>query len=161
MCQAWENAAARAASVDTRVVHARLGVVLSPDGGVLQRMIPLFKFGIGGQLGNGNQYLSWISIEDVARTFEHCIRHDNLCGAVNFVSPEPVTNRDFTRALAEFVRRPALLTVPEFALKLLMGEMAQSLLLDSCRAIPEKLQQTGFEFLNPSLKSVLHRINRH
>lgn len=154
-CIAWEAAAAAAQAAGIRVVHVRLGVVLSPRGGALRAMLPVFRIGLGGRIGAGTQWVSWVSLEDVVRTIFFLIEHEELAGAFNLVAPHPVTNQDFTRALARAVHRPAWLTVPAAGLRLLLGSMAEETLLASQRAVPSRLQEAGFSFDHPEIGMAL------
>jgi len=154
VCQAWEAAADVARQRGIRVVHLRLGIVLARQGGALAKMLPAFRFGLGGRLGAGRQYWSWIALEDLLRAVELALQDDRLSGAVNAVSPEPVTNADFTRALARALRRPAVLPMPAFAVQWLFGEMGRDALLASARVRPVRLLESGFEFRFPQLDAV-------
>jgi uncharacterized protein (TIGR01777 family) len=155
-CEAWEAAAAPAISAGIRVVHPRFGVVLTPFGGALKQMLPLFRLGIGGNLGNGKEWMSWITLEDLLDGLFYAAENDSLHGAVNFVAPGPVRNSDFTKALGQAVHRPTVLPAPAFALRAAFGQMADEALLASCRAIPQKLQSAGFQFLSPEIGAALH-----
>lgn len=155
LCRDWEAAATPAAEAGVRVVLPRLGVVLSGEGGALARLLPIFRLGLGGRVGNGRQYWSWITLEDVAGAIEFAIDNPSLSGPVNLTSPNAVTNAAFTAALARALRRPALLPVPAFALRLALGEMADEALLASQRVQPEKLLKAGFPFAHPQLDEAL------
>ncbi len=154
VCRDWESEAAAAAS-HVRVVMLRLGVVLSADGGALAKMLGPFKWGLGGRLGSGNQFMSWISQEDVIRAILFCLETPSLQGPVNLVAPEPVTNRQFTKVLARSVGRPAVLPLPGIALKLAMGKMATEMLLAGSRVSCHKLSNAGFQFHHPQLATAL------
>ena len=154
VCQAWEAAADVARQRGIRVVHLRLGIVLARHGGALAKMLPAFRFGLGGWLGAGRQYWSWIALEDLLRVVELALQDDRLSGVVNAVSPEPVTNADFTRALARALRRPAVLPMPAFAVQWLFGEMGRDALLASARVRPVRLLKSAFEFRFPQLDAV-------
>jgi uncharacterized protein (TIGR01777 family) len=158
LCREWEAAASPAAEAGVRVVLPRLGVVLSREGGALSRLLPIFRLGFGGRVGNGRQYWSWITLEDVVAAIEFAIATPSLSGPVNLTSPNPVTNAGFTAALARALRRPALLPVPAFALRLALGEMADEALLASQRVQPEKLLKAGFPFAHPQLDEALAQI---
>ncbi len=158
LCREWEKATDLAANSGIRVVNARIGLVLSPAGGALKAMLPPFRAGLGGTLGNGRQYMSWITIDDLVAAIQFAIEKPTLTGPVNFVSPEPVTNKVFTRALAHELDRPAFLPVPGFALKMLPGGMARETLLASQRAEPLKLRRAGFQFEFPELEEALHHV---
>jgi uncharacterized protein (TIGR01777 family) len=151
----WEDALSPALDAGIRVVNMRLGIVLTPEGGALGKMLPPFRLGLGGRMGSGEQYWSWIAIDDVLSAIYHSIVSDGLRGPVNFTAPAPVTNREFTEALGDALGRPAFLHVPEFALRLLLGEMADETLLTSTRAVPSRLLGSGFEFRHAELKSAL------
>ena len=155
VCQQWEASTSAAAAQGIRVVHLRFGVVLSPLGGALKSLLPVFKLGLGGRLGNGHQWMSWITLDDVARAIHFALQNGAVTGACNCISPQPVTNRGFTAALGKALHRPAPWMVPAFALKAAMGQMAQDTLLSSTRALPIKLEAAGFEFKNPSLQPAL------
>ncbi len=153
LCADWEREALRAAESGVRVVGLRLGAVLGREGGMLARLVPLFKLGLGGPLGDGKQWLSWISREDLARLIIHLVAAD-ISGAVNAVAPEPVTNGEFSRALGAVLHRPAFLRVPGFALRLALGGMA-SVLLTGQRVVSRKVMESGFVFKHPSLDAAL------
>ncbi|QLB19427.1 TIGR01777 family oxidoreductase [Mannheimia granulomatis] len=150
LCQAWENEALKAASEKTRVCVIRTGMVLSPNGGALKKMLPLYKCGLGGKLGSGKQYWGWISLQDHVQAVIFLLKNANCSGAFNFVAPNPVTNAEFNEALARAVQKPAIFHVPAFMLKLILGERA-NLLLDNQQIIPEKLVKAGFQFQDPIL----------
>jgi uncharacterized protein (TIGR01777 family) len=155
VCHQWEEEAKKAKEYGARVVLLRMGIVLTPTGGALKMMLPAFKLGLGAVLGTGNQWMSWISLEDLLRIVAVCIENNALQGPVNAVSPTPITNRDFTKTLADSLHRPAFMRIPEWALHLALGNMADETLLSSCKALPKKLQVTGFEFNHPTLQRVL------
>jgi uncharacterized protein (TIGR01777 family) len=154
----WEDALGPARDAGIRVVNMRLGVVLTPDGGALGKMLPPFRLGLGGRMGSGEQYWSWISIDDVLSAIYHSVVSEDLRGPVNFTAPKPVTNREFTEALADALGRPAFLHVPEFALRALLGEMADEMLLSSTRVVPTRLLGSGFTFRYADLKSALNHL---
>ena len=156
--QKWESATEPAINKGIRVVNPRLGVVLSPKGGSLGRMLPFFKLGIAGRIGNGTQYLSWISIDDVTGAILHILSHEELQGPVNTVAPNPVTNLEFTKALGKVLSRPTILPMPAFAARLLFGEMADELLLASTRVQPKRLLSSGYEFKHPDLEPALRHL---
>ncbi len=151
----WEYAAQRVRSNNIRVVHPRTGLVMSKRGGLLKKILPLFKLGLGGKLGNGKQYWSYISLEDEIRAIHHVIDDVRLTGGVNFTNPNPVTNAEFTKSLASVVNRPAFLNVPSLALKIALGEFSIEA-LDSSRILPSKLQAAGFKFNHPDILSTLN-----
>lgn len=155
VCQAWEASAAPARQRGIRVVHLRLGIVLARHGGALSRMLPAFRLGLGGRLGTGQQYWSWILVEDLLRVVELALQEDQLHGAVNAVSPEPITNAGFTKVLARALHRPAFLPMPALVVKLIFGEMGREVLLASARVRPERLLEIGFEFCFPDLDAAL------
>lgn len=155
VAEAWEAAAQRAASAGIRVVSLRLGIVLSDRGGALRKMITPFRLGAGGTLGSGRQWMSWVHIADVVGAIRMALEREDLSGPVNVVSPAPVRNADFTRALAHAVHRPAIFPVPAFALRLALGEMADALLLSSQRVVPARLQGAGYSFQFPTLEGAL------
>jgi uncharacterized protein len=155
LCAAWEAAAQPAVDAGIRVVHLRFGVVIGPDGGALARLAPIFRLGIGGKLGSGAQWMSWVSEADAVAAALFALDHQEIAGSFNTVAPNPVTNAEFTRDLAHALHRPAILPAPEFALKLVFGEMAQEALLASTRAIPTRLLQAGFAFTHPTLPQAL------
>ncbi len=156
--QAWEEAADPARAAGVRVVHLRIGIVLTPRGGVLGRMLPAFRLGLGARMGGGRQYLSWIAIPDLLRVFAWVLAERPLFGPVNATAPEPVTNAEFTRALARALGRPAWFAVPAWALRLGLGEMADQMLLTGARAIPARLLASGFEFEHPQLEPALRHL---
>jgi uncharacterized protein (TIGR01777 family) len=153
--QGWESAADPARSAGVRVVHLRLGIVLSPEGGALKKMLPPFKFGLGGRLGDGRMWMSWVHLEDAARAFVESAMNEDMSGIHNLVSPHPVRNVEFTQTLASALHRPAVLPAPAFMIRLLLGEMGDALLLSSTRVRPQALQQAGFTFRYPTLEGAL------
>jgi uncharacterized protein (TIGR01777 family) len=161
VCKAWEEAASPAAAAGVRVVHPRLGVVLSPKGGALGAQLPAFRFCAGAVLGSGRQWLSWVALPDVLRALHHCLTTDTLAGPVNLTAPSPITNREFTKALGRVLRRPAVMWLPRPALWLMFGEITDEGLLASQRVLPRKLLATGFAFdhaeLEPALRALLGR----
>jgi len=154
ICREWEREAERATESGIRVVHVRTGVVLSGEGGALQKMLTPFKFGIGGPLGSGKQWFPWIHINDIVGIYYHAIVTPVLRGSVNGAAPEPVTNKEFTRELARALHRPAFLPVPEAALRVLVGEMAD-VLFGSQRVLPKAALQSGYRFQYPALTEAL------
>lgn len=151
----WEEASRIAAEAGIRVVYLRFGMILSPAGGALRRMLPIFRLGLGAPLGSGEQQVSWLSIEDAIGGIHHAITKDSLRGAVNAASPNPVSNREFTRTLARVLRRPSGPTVPEFVLRGRYGEMADAILLSGVRAIPRRLLDSGYRFMHSELEPAL------
>jgi len=155
LAREWEAAAEAAASAHTRVVRLRNGLVLSRRGGALGQMLLPFRLGLGGRLGSGTQYWSWIALDDMVAVIQRALAQPTLAGGVNAVSPHPVTNAEFTRTLAGVLGRPAFLPVPAFALRLVFGEMADEALLASGRAVPARLLADGFVFRYPTLEAAL------
>ena len=147
----WEEAAAPARERGIRVVALRFGVVLSPSGGALAKMLLPFRFGMGGRVGSGTQYMSWIALDDAVNATLHALAHEKLHGPVNAVAPEAVTNREFTRALGRGLHRPAFLPLPGWVARVVLGEMAQELLLSSTRVQPHRLLDSGFAFDHPDI----------
>jgi uncharacterized protein len=159
VCREWEAASEPAARKGIRVVVLRIGVVLSPKGGALSRMLPLFRAGLGGVIGGGHQYVSWVALDDLPLIILHALQCGDLSGPVNAVAPRPVTNREFTEALGKALSRPTPLPVPAFALRLAVGgEMADALLLASARGIPRRLEETGYQFRFPELPAALRHL---
>jgi hypothetical protein len=158
LCQRWEQAAQAAASRGIRVVNPRIGLVLSRNGGALAKMLLPFKLGLGGKIGSGSQYMSWITLDDLVGSIRHMILDSDLSGPVNAVSPQPVTNLKFTRALGRALRRPTLFPAPAFALRIALGEMADALLLSSTRVEPARLHASGYQFLHPELEAALRSV---
>ncbi len=151
----WEAESRRAEDAGIRTVLLRTGIVLSKDGGALGTMLTPFKLGVGGVVGNGKQWMSWISMEDEIAIINFVIENENIRGAVNAVSPNPVTNQEFTKALGEVLYRPTFLPLPEFAVSMVFGEMGDALLLASTKVLPKRLMDAGFEFKYPDLKPAL------
>jgi uncharacterized protein (TIGR01777 family) len=138
--------------------YLRFGIVLSPHGGALARMQPVFQLGLGGKVGSGRQMMSWISLEEVATAIYHVLNTKALQGPVNFVSPNPVSNSEFTRILGRVLARPTLVPLPAVAARLMFGEMAEELLLGGARIVPRKLQESGYRFAHPDLEPALRRM---
>ena len=157
VCSEWELAARPALEAGIRVVHTRFGVILGQGEGALAKMLPLFRLGLGGRLGSGRQWMSWVSLEDVIAAILFALDTAAIAGPVNVTAAEPVTNAEFTRALAKAVHRPAILPAPAFALRLALGEMADEALLASARAVPAKLTEAGFRFACPTIEEALGR----
>jgi len=155
VCRDWEAAARPAADLGVRVVNVRIGIVLSPDGGALAAMLTPFRLGLGGPLGSGDMYMSWVSLHDLVRIIEHCLLADTVEGAVNATAPVPVTNAEFAQTLGRVLRRPAILRAPAFAIRMLLGEMGGALLLSSTRCAPKALQESDFGFDFPELEGAL------
>jgi uncharacterized protein (TIGR01777 family) len=151
----WETEALKAEAIGVRVVLARFGIVLSKNGGALPPMMLPFRFFAGGKIGSGRQWMSWVSMDDAIEILRFAIENGNVRGPINLISPQPVQNAEFTKALASTMHRPALFSVPGFALRLVLGEMADTLLLSSQRVLPKKLESLGYRFLHPDLKDAL------
>lgn len=159
VCKAWEDATIRLSHTSCRVVHARFGVVFNPQGGALKRMLPPFQCGVGGPLGSGKQYVSWIALQDLLGIIEHLIYSSDVRGPVNVVAPNPITNEEFTRALGRVLKRPTLLRLPASVLRGVFGEMAEETLLASTRVLPSVLQEAEspavYNYLFPDIESAL------
>jgi len=158
VCREWELATQAAAQAGIRVVNLRFGVIFSGEGGALKKMLTPFRLGVGGKLGSGRQYLSWIAIDDVVGAIEHALTNDSLRGAVNAVAPQAVTNREFTKTLGRVLSRPTIFPVPAFAARLAFGEMADATLLSSQRVEPERLNEAGYTFKYPTLEAALRHV---
>lgn len=158
VCAEWEEATRLAAEKGIRVVNLRSGVILSPKGGALKQMLPPFQWGVGGQMGSGTQYMSWIALDDVVTIIHEVLQQYRLAGPVNVVSPHPVTNAEFTKTLGRVLQRPTFLNMPAFAVKLVFGEMGEELLLSSARVQPKKLEQMDFQFAYPDLEGALRHL---
>ncbi|HBO97482.1 MAG TPA: TIGR01777 family protein [Candidatus Omnitrophica bacterium] len=158
LCVDWEHSTHLAEEMGIRVVHMRFGIVLSPDGGALAKMLPVFKLGLGGRVGLGKQMMSWIALDEIPAAMEHVINTPDLSGAVNFVAPKAVSNAEFTRVLAKALRRPAFLPVPAPAIKVLFGEMGKELLLSGANVIPKRLSESGYVFRYPDLETALSQM---
>ena len=160
VCGAWEDESKKAERF-ARVVCMRIGVVLAKDGGALEKMLTPFKFGVGGTVGSGKQWMSWIALDDLIKAVHFFLENENLDGSFNLTAPNPVTNEEFTKALGTVLNRPTVLPIPEFAIKTLFGEMGETLLLQGARVLPKRLQDAGFEFefnnLEDAMKSVLKK----
>jgi len=150
--QEWEGEAAKAEVLGIRVVRARFGVILAKNGGALPRMARPFRWGLGGRIGSGDEWMSWVTLPDVVGILRFALENGAVRGPLNVVSPQPVRNAEFTKVLARTLRRPALFPAPAFALRLLLGEMADELLLASQRALPAQLEKLGYRFLQPELR---------
>ncbi len=158
VCRKWEAAARPAADAGIRVAFLRFGVILSPEGGALARMLPPFRLGAGGRLGSGRQYMSWLSLADAVGAVKHALSTGSLSGPVNAVAPHPVTNAEFTKTLGRVLRRPTIFPMPAFAARLAFGEMADELLLASQRVEPAKLLASGYEFQHAELEEALRSL---
>lgn len=158
VCQAWEAAAEPARQAGIRTVHLRFGMLLSPKGGALKTMLPPFKMGLGGRIGPGTQYVSWASLDDAVKIIMHTLQTSSLEGPVNVTTPTPVTNLEFTRALGKALRRPTPFPVPAWLLLVVMGQMADELLLASQQVIPQKLTESGYTFQHTKLEEIFRAI---
>ena len=160
VCVAWEKATGAAEAKGVRTIRTRFGIILDEEGGALQRMLTPFKMGVGGKVGDGKQWMSWIALEDVVSGLKFLIDHADMNGPVNFTAPQPVTNSDFTQALGNSLSRPTVFSMPAFAARLAFGEMADALLLSSAKVEPRRLREAGFDFKYTDLKSALEDILR-
>lgn len=155
VCRGWEAATEPASRAGIRVVHLRFGMILSQAGGALKKMLLPFRMGVGGRMGSGAQYVSWIAVDDAIGAIHHVVCTESIEGAVNGVTPTPVTNAEFSQVLARVLSRPAVFPMPVFTARLAFGEMADALLLASQRAMPTRLQASGYRFRYPELESAL------
>jgi uncharacterized protein len=155
VARAWESSTTPASAAGIRVVTMRFGTVMSPRGGMLGTLIPLFRLGLGAAIGDGRQYMPWIALEDIPRAILHLLERPEVAGPVNFVTPNPVTNQEFTDALAGALRRPAFFRLPGFAASLAPGDMVNEMMVASVKAVPAKLHETGFEWQYPRLREAL------
>ena len=158
VCREWETATRAAAQAGIRVANLRFGIILSPEGGALAKMLLPFQMGVGGKIGSGKQYMSWITLDDAVGAIYHALTNESLRGPVNVVAPHPVTNQDFTKALGAALSRPTLFPVPAFAARLAFGEMADALLLSSTRVEPSRLMESGFRFQYPEIEGALRHV---
>lgn len=158
VCREWEAAAEPAADAGIRVVHPRIGVVLAAEGGALPKMLTPFKLGVGGRVGDGRQYMSWITLDDVVGVIRRMLAEERLRGPVNAVAPDPVTNEEFTKALGRVLGRPTIFAVPKFAARLAFGEVADAVLFASQRAVPARLKEVDFRFADPEIEAALRRV---
>src|SRR5437868_3813525 len=158
LAREWETEALKAEALGIRVVLARFGIILARHGGALAKMLLPFKLGLGGRLGSGKQWMSWIALEDVVGVVRFAIENGAVRGAMNVVAPQPVQNAEFTKMLAKALRRPAFFPVPAFALRLTLGEMADALLLSSQRVTPQVLEKLGYRFLHADLSAALNAV---
>jgi hypothetical protein len=160
ICRQWETATQPAAKAGIRTAQMRLGVVMSADGGALPKMLPPFRLGLGGRLGSGRQWWSWVAVQDVVGAIDQVLNHDAVQGPVNTVAPNPVSNTEFTRTLASVISRPALFPMPAAAVRLVFGQMGTELFLASQRVEPAKLVSSGYKFQYPELRKTLEDILR-
>jgi uncharacterized protein (TIGR01777 family) len=158
VCRDWEAEARRAEALGCRTVQGRIGVVLSPNGGALQKMLTPFRLGLGGAMSSGQQYMSWISLDDLVYSLSYCATQSDLQGPVNLVSPNALTNKDFSKTLASALHRPLGPPIPKMVLKAMAGELAEALLLASTRVVPNKLERTEFKFTQPDLSSAFSHL---
>lgn len=158
ICQEWEREALKAENFGARVVLLRTGVVLAKDGGALAKMLTPFKFAVGGVVGSGKQYMSWIALDDEIKIIHFVLENSEIKGAINLTAPNPVTNEEFTHTLGKVLNRPTILPIPAFAIKLLFGEMGETLLLEGARVYPQKLLDANFAFSYTDLESALKQI---
>lgn len=158
VCKAWESESKRAKDFAARVAIARIGIVLSGKGGAISKMRTPFSFGLGGVVGGGKQYMSWIGIVDLVNILIFLINNDGIEGVINATAPNPVTNEEFTKTLGKVLNRPTFIPVPEFGIKLIFGEMGKALLLEGARVLPAKLEKAGFSFEHPHLEEALKNV---
>jgi uncharacterized protein len=158
VCREWEKATLAASQAGIRVVHLRIGFVLSAEGGGLTKMLTPFKLGVGGRVGSGRQYISWLTLDELVSIIRRALEDEHLRGPVNAVAPTPVTNLEFTKTLGHVLGRPTIFPMPAFAARLAFGEMADAVLLSSTRVVPARLQETGYEFAHPELEGALKHV---
>ncbi|PCJ56033.1 MAG: TIGR01777 family protein [Candidatus Hydrogenedentota bacterium] len=158
VCQQWETAAQPAVDAGIRTVHLRFGIVLAKTDGALKKMLLPFRLGLGGPIGSGQQYMSWVTLDEAVNIARFVVQHDTIHGPVNAVAPEAVTNRTFTRSLGMAIHRPTVFPLPAVIVKAMMGEMGEALLLGSTRAVPEKLLDAGYTFQSPALREALSAV---
>ena len=158
VCREWEKATLQASQAGIRVVHLRIGVVLSGEGGALQKMLTPFKLGVGGKLGSGSQYMNWITLEDLTGVIRRAVEDESLRGPVNAVAPQQVTNEEFTKALGGVLGRPTIFALPAFAARLAFGEVADALLMASTRVEPARLKEAGYQFKHPEIEGALRSV---
>ncbi|MBI4464659.1 MAG: TIGR01777 family protein [Acidobacteria bacterium] len=158
LCREWEAATEAAAQAGVRVVRLRIGVVLSVAGGALAKMLPPFRMGLGGKIGSGRQYMSWIALDDLVSIILHTLATPHLAGSVNAVAPNPATNQEFTKTLGKVLGRPTLFPAPAWAMRLAFGQMGEEVLLASTRVEPARLKASGYRFLFPELEGALHHV---
>lgn len=158
VCKEWEAAADPAREAGIRVVHPRLGIVLSPKGGALGATLPIFKLGLGGKIGDGRQYWSWVALDDVVGSILHSLTNESVGGPVNVGAPDPLTNAEYTKVLGRVLKRPAVFPLPAPAARIMLGEVADALLLASQRMEPARLKETGYTFRYPQLEGALRHL---
>ncbi|MDX6577233.1 MAG: uncharacterized protein QOE96_3186 [Blastocatellia bacterium] len=157
VCREWEQATEPANAAGVRTVNLRFGPILAREGGMLAKLLTPFKMGMGGKVGSGKQYISWVAIDDVVNAIKLALKDESIRGPLNIVSPHPVTNEEFTKTLGHVLSRPTALAMPAFAVRLAFGEMADEMLLTSQRVIPKKLNDAGYEFQQPELEGALRK----
>jgi uncharacterized protein len=158
VCVEWENATAHATGKGIRVVNTRFGIILDDEGGALAKMLTPFRMGVGGKIGSGKQWMSWIALDDVVEAIEYVIGRETVKGPVNFVAPNPVRNAEFTRTLGRVLSRPTIFPIPAFGVRLVFGEMADALLLSSQRVDPRRLNEAGYQFRHSVLEAALRHV---
>lgn len=158
VCSKWEAESEKAAAFGARVVTTRIGIVLTRDGGALEKMLTPFRFGLGGVVGSGRQWMSWIALDDLIALLVHVMENGSLSGPVNATAPNPVTNEVFTKTFGRVLGRPTIVPVPEFAIRLMFGEMGETLLLQGNRVLPKRLEASGFRFSYPELETALRHV---
>ena len=157
VCREWEQATEPASKAGVRVVNLRMGPILARDGGMLSKLLTPFKMGMGGKVGSGKQYISWVALDDAVNAIKLAIDDESIHGPINIVSPNPVTNEEFTKTLGHVLNRPTALAMPAFAARLAFGEMADEMLLASQKVMPKRLSQAGFQFQYPTLESAMRK----
>lgn len=158
LCKQWEAAAVQANSLGVRTCFLRTGIVLGKNGGALNKMLPPFKMGLGGKIGSGQQWMPWIHLDDLVGIILHCIEHDDISGPINGTSPNPLTNKNFTKILGIVLNRPTFMSIPEAIIKLLMGQMGVELLLSGKKILPRKITDKGYQFQYPELENALQNM---
>jgi uncharacterized protein (TIGR01777 family) len=158
VCEKWEDAALPLIKEGIRVAFLRIGIVLSPSGGALKKLLTPFKLGFGGKISSGSQYMSWISMDDVIYAIHHILFNERLKGPVNLVSPNPVTNADFSQTLGKVLFMPVMFTAPKKFIEIFFGEMGRETILSSTRVIPDRLENSGYPFSHPDLESALRHM---
>ena len=153
LCKEWEDLSSSLEHKNTRFVSTRFGLILAPSGGLLKTILPIFKLGLGGRIGDGKQYMSWISLDDTVRAIVFCLMNDSVQGPINITAPTPITNAEFTKKLGQALHRPAICHIPQFIIKLIMGQMGTELLLRSAQGNPSKLLKHGFTFNNVEIEA--------
>ena len=158
VCVEWEQATSHATTMGIRVMNSRFGIILDKEGGALKKMLPPFRMGIGGRIGSGKQWMSWISLDDVIGALKFALTNESLAGPVNFVAPNPVRNAEFTKTLGGVLSRPTIFPIPAFGVRFVFGEMADALLLSSQRVEPKRLKEAGYQFQHSDLRSALSHV---